>query len=150
MIFNNLLDLINKTSSNVFIPVSVGGGIKTLKDIELILKNGADKVFINSAAIKKPKFLDEAVKNFGSSTISISIEANKKKDGEYIFDSDNFPILENDFEYIATKLGISVDDLQTYFKAPNKKYTDYSNQMWLYNIGARIMRALGVENGGKR
>ena len=78
-----LLDLINKTSSNVFIPVSVGGGIKTLKDIELILKNGADKVFINSAAIKKPKFLDEAVKNFGSSTISISIEANKKKDGEY-------------------------------------------------------------------
>ena len=59
-------------------------------------------------------------------------------------------MVENDFEYIATKLGISVDDLQTYFKAPNKKYTDYSNQMWLYNIGARIMRALGVENGGKR
>mgnify|MGYP006095618881 CR=1 FL=1 len=78
-----LLDFINKASSNVFIPVSVGGGIKTLKDIELILKNGADKVFINSAAIKKPKFLDEAVKNFGSSTISISIEANKKNDGKY-------------------------------------------------------------------
>lgn len=66
-----LLDFIDKASSNVFIPVSVGGGIKTLRDIELILKNGADKVFINSAAIKKPRFLDEAVKNFGSSTISI-------------------------------------------------------------------------------
>ncbi|MAI75709.1 MAG: imidazole glycerol phosphate synthase cyclase subunit, partial [Rickettsiales bacterium] len=78
-----LLEFINKTSSNVFIPLSVGGGIKTLKDIELILKNGADKVFINSAAIKKPRFLDVAVKNFGSSTISISIEANKKNNGEY-------------------------------------------------------------------
>ena len=59
-------------------------------------------------------------------------------------------MIENDFEYIATKLGISVDELQTYFKAPNKKYTDYSNQMWLYNFGAKIMRVLGIENGGKR
>ena len=78
-----LLEFIKKTSSNVFIPVSVGGGIRTLKDIELILKNGADKVFINSAAIRRPKFLDEAVKQFGSSTISLSVEANKKKDGKY-------------------------------------------------------------------
>ena len=78
-----ILDLINKSSSNIFIPISVGGGIKTLKDIELNLKNGADKVFINSAAIKNPKFLKEAVKNFGSSTISVSIEANKKTDGKY-------------------------------------------------------------------
>ncbi len=78
-----ILDLINKSSSNIFIPISVGGGIKTLKDIELNLKNGADKVFINSAAIKNPKFLKEAVKNFGSSTISISIEANKKSNGKY-------------------------------------------------------------------
>lgn len=78
-----ILELINKASSNVFIPVAVGGGIKTLKDIELNLKNGADKVFINSAAIKNPKFLNEAVKNFGSSTISISIEANKKSDNKY-------------------------------------------------------------------
>ena len=84
----HLLKFINKASSNVFIPISVGGGVKTLNDIEQILKNGGDKVFINSAAIKKPKFLDEAVKNFGSSTISISIEANKKNDGKYYCFSD--------------------------------------------------------------
>ena len=78
-----ILDLINKSSSNIFIPISVGGGIQTLKDIELNLKNGADKVFINSAAIKNHKFLDSAVKNFGSSTISVSIEANKKSNGKY-------------------------------------------------------------------
>ncbi len=78
-----ILDLINKSSSNIFIPISVGGGIQTLKDIELNLKNGADKVFVNSAAIKNHKFLDSAVKNFGSSTISVSIEANKKSNGKY-------------------------------------------------------------------
>ena len=48
--------MITKTSSDVFIPISVGGGIKNIKDIEKILNAGADKVFINSAAIKKPKF----------------------------------------------------------------------------------------------
>jgi len=59
-------------------------------------------------------------------------------------------MIKHDFEYIAIKLGISVDDLQGYLDAPNKKYTDYNNQMWLYNSGAKIMRALGMEKGGKR
>ncbi len=58
--------------------------------------------------------------------------------------------IRNDFEYIATKLGISVDELQGYLDAPNKKYSDYKNQMWLYNLGARIMGILGTEKGGKR
>jgi N-acetyl sugar amidotransferase len=58
--------------------------------------------------------------------------------------------IKHDFEYIATKLGISVDELQGYLDAPNKKYTDYKNQMWLYNFGAKIMHVLGMEKGGKR
>lgn len=80
---NNLTDIIKKTIKNIFIPLTVGGGIKNLQDIENILKSGADRVSINSAAIKNPKFVKEAVKKFGSSTIVISIEAIKQKNGEY-------------------------------------------------------------------
>jgi N-acetyl sugar amidotransferase len=58
--------------------------------------------------------------------------------------------IKHDFEYIATKLGISINELQGYLDAPNKKYTDYKNQMWLYNFGAKVMRILGIEKGGKR
>ena len=80
----SFLKLITNTSSNVFIPVSVGGGIKNIKDIEKILSAGADKVFINSAAIKKPKFIKEATKKFGSSNICLSIETIKNQNGEFI------------------------------------------------------------------
>ncbi|MDA7704707.1 imidazole glycerol phosphate synthase cyclase subunit [Candidatus Pelagibacter sp.] len=80
----SFLELIKKTSSNIFIPISVGGGIKSLKDIEKVLSSGADKVFINSAAIKKPKFLIEATKQFGSSNICLSIETIKNHNNEFI------------------------------------------------------------------
>ena len=55
-----------------------------------------------------------------------------------------------DFEYVATKLGISVEELQSYFDAPNKTYKDYKSQQTIYNIGAKLMRMLGLEKGGKR
>ena len=55
-----------------------------------------------------------------------------------------------DFEYIATKLGISVEELQSYMDAPNKTYKDYKSQDNIYNIGAKVMRLIGLEKGGKR
>lgn len=58
--------------------------------------------------------------------------------------------IKEDFEYIATKLGISVEELQSYFDAPNKTYKDYKSQEGIYNVGASIMRMLGKEKGGKR
>ncbi len=58
--------------------------------------------------------------------------------------------IKQDFEYVATKLGITTEELQSYMDAPNKSYTDYKNQMWIYNIGAKVMRILGFEKGGKR
>ena len=56
----------------------------------------------------------------------------------------------HDLEFVATKLGISVDELNGYLKAPNHTYRDYRNQAWIYESGARIMKALGMEIGGKR
>ncbi len=58
--------------------------------------------------------------------------------------------ISQDFEYIATKLGISVEELQSYMDAPNKTYKDYKSQKNIYNIGAKVMRMLGLEKGGKR
>jgi len=62
----------------------------------------------------------------------------------------NKDTIKQDFEYIATKLGISTEELQSYMDAPNKSYRDYKNQMFIYDIGAKILKALGIEKGGKR
>ena len=56
----------------------------------------------------------------------------------------------HDFEYVATKLGISVDELQSYMELPKKSYKDYKSQELIYNVGARVMKSLGLEVGGKR
>lgn len=58
--------------------------------------------------------------------------------------------ISENFTYVANKLGISNNELNYFFNAPNKKYTDYKNQMWLYNLGAKVMRLMGKEKGGKR
>jgi hypothetical protein len=58
--------------------------------------------------------------------------------------------IAQDFEFVATKLGISVAELQSYLEAPNKTYRDYKSQRWIYDIGAKAMKALGLEVGGKR
>ncbi len=80
---NSLVDLIKLTAENIFIPLTVAGGIRTIEDITKILRAGADKVAINSAAIKNPSFIKEAVKKFGSSTVVVSIEAQKDLKGNY-------------------------------------------------------------------
>ena len=59
-------------------------------------------------------------------------------------------LIHQDFEYVATKLGITVEELQGYLYAPNKSYRDYRSQSWVYDIGARVMKALHLEVGGKR
>jgi hypothetical protein len=59
-------------------------------------------------------------------------------------------LLARDFEYVATKLGISVDELRKYHQLPLKNHRDYKTQEWLFLLGARVMKALGLEIGGKR
>jgi cyclase len=80
---NSLLEIIRRTSKEIFIPLTVGGGLRTLDDIKAVLEAGADKVALNSAAIRRPELISEAAKKFGSSTIVVSIEAIKKPDGSY-------------------------------------------------------------------
>lgn len=86
---NCLQDIISKTAKEIFIPLTVGGGIRTIEDISNILRAGADKVSINTAAIENPKLITEASKIFGASTIVVSIEAIKQADGSYMAFTDN-------------------------------------------------------------
>ena len=74
---NNLFDVVKEATKNIFVPLTLGGGLRNLKDIENALKSGADKVALNSYVTENPNFIKEAVKNFGSSTITIYIEAKK-------------------------------------------------------------------------
>lgn len=71
---NNLDDIVKETSKNIFLPIIVGGGIRSNKDIKNLLKSGADRIFFNTAAIKNPSLIKKASKYFGSSTILVSIE----------------------------------------------------------------------------
>lgn len=87
---NSLHDIITKTAKEIFIPLTVGGGLRTIDDIRNVLRAGADKVAINTAAIKNPKFIREASLKFGSSTIVVAIEAIKDiNTGKYFAFTDN-------------------------------------------------------------
>ncbi|QXE90365.1 imidazole glycerol phosphate synthase cyclase subunit [Geomonas subterranea] len=74
---NNLFDIIERSCRDVFVPITVGGGIRTMQDIERSLKAGADKVAINTQAVKTPQFIAEAVRTFGSQCIVASVEAKR-------------------------------------------------------------------------
>lgn len=80
---NSLKDIIQKTAKEVFIPMTVAGGIRTIEDIRDVLHSGADKVAINTAAVENPNLIREAAKIFGSQCVVSSIEAFKKENGRY-------------------------------------------------------------------
>lgn len=86
---NSLLPMIEKIAQEIFIPLNVGGGLRSLEDIRAALKAGADKVSLNTAAIRRPEFVREAAKRFGSSTIVVNIEAIRDAAGTYACFTDN-------------------------------------------------------------
>lgn len=86
---NSLSEIISSTAKEIFIPVTVGGGVRKLSDIHNILRSGADKISLNTAAINNPGFIKDASLKYGSSTIVISIEAIKESDGKYYAYTDN-------------------------------------------------------------
>jgi cyclase len=86
---NSLHEIISRTAKEVFIPLTVGGGLRTVEDIRDVLRAGADKVSLNTAAIKDPDIIRAASRRFGSSTIVVTIEAIRQPDGRYLAYTDN-------------------------------------------------------------
>jgi len=70
-------EIIRRTAENVFVPITAGGGIRTLQDVEQVLRSGADKIAVNTAAIGKPEFIEEIAHRFGSQCMVLSIEAKR-------------------------------------------------------------------------
>lgn len=86
---NSLSEIISVACNNVFIPITVGGGVRNVQDIQTALNSGADKVAINTQAIRTPEFLEAASKKFGSQCIVLSIEAKKTSSGSWEAYTDN-------------------------------------------------------------
>lgn len=78
-----ILDVVAKTAQKVFMPLTVGGGVREIKDIRNLLNAGADKVSINTAAVKNPIFVKEVSKRFGCQCIVVAIDAKKIADGKW-------------------------------------------------------------------
>lgn len=76
-----VVDMVRQVAANVFIPFTVGGGIRTVEDFKMLLREGADKISINSSAIARPELISEAAYKFGSQCVVVAIDAKKREDG---------------------------------------------------------------------
>ena len=76
-----VVDMVRRVAETVFIPFTVGGGIRTVEDFRLLLREGADKISINSSAINRPELISEAAEKFGSQCVVVAIDAKRRSDG---------------------------------------------------------------------
>lgn len=86
---NNLSDIVSRAADSVFIPITVGGGIRSVDDARMILRSGADKVAVNTAAIANPKLITEISRHFGSQAMVLSVEAKAVGPGKWEAYTDN-------------------------------------------------------------
>lgn len=82
---STMIDVVKATAKDVFIPLTVGGGINSLEDIDALLHAGADKVSLNSAAVKNPKLISQAAKRYGSQCIVVAVDA-KRRSGTNVWE----------------------------------------------------------------
>lgn len=78
---NTVVDMLRKVAEKVFIPFTVGGGIRTVEDFKVLLREGADKISINSSAINTPELISQAADKFGSQCVVVAIDARRREDG---------------------------------------------------------------------
>lgn len=78
---NTVVDMVRKVAEKVFIPFTVGGGIRTVEDFKVLLREGADKISINSSAINTPELISRAADKFGSQCVVVAIDARRREDG---------------------------------------------------------------------
>lgn len=86
---NNLAEIVRHTSEDAFIPMTVGGGVRSVNDVEMLLRVGADKIAVNTAAVERPQLITEISSRFGSQCMVLSIEAKYKGPGKWEAYTDN-------------------------------------------------------------
>ncbi len=80
---NIMLDVVSRTAEQVFIPLTVGGGIRSVEDFRRILSAGADKIAVNSGALKRPELINEAAEKFGNQCVVVAIDAKRRNDNGF-------------------------------------------------------------------
>ena len=80
---DTVADVVERTAAQVFVPLTVGGGIRTLEDFQRLLRAGADKISVNSAAVKDPTLISRAAERFGSQCVVVAIDARRRADGSF-------------------------------------------------------------------
>ena len=80
---DTVADVVERTAAQVFVPLTVGGGIRTLEDFQRLLRTGADKISVNSAAVARPELISEAAERFGSQCVVLAVDARSRGDGTW-------------------------------------------------------------------
>ena len=146
---NQLSSLTNKITKNIFVPITVGGGIRNINDIKEILVNGADRVSINTAAINDKKFIKESVKVFGSSTITITIETLKVGEKYKVYtDSGRTETNIDVFDWIKEVQDMEVGEI--ILTSINNEGTGRGFDLNLYEKASKLCKISLLAHGGAR
>lgn len=116
----NFLNVVQLFARHCFVPLSVGGGVKSVEDFNHLLQVGADKIIVNTEAVNRPEFITEASQQFGAQCVVVSIDAKKNQNGEYLIRTNNAQketgIVAVDWAKKAEALGAGEIMLQSYEK----------------------------------
>ena len=144
---NNLTKFVTKTSKNLFIPLSVGGGIRTVQQIEDFLYSGADKVSINSAAINDINFIKKASRIYGSSTITCIVEVIKIDKKYFITKENGRDIIKiNPFDWVKKLEDCGVGEI--FLTAINKEGTKEGFDIELTKKVSKTVKVPVIAHGG--
>jgi imidazole glycerol-phosphate synthase subunit HisF len=144
---NQLSSLTKKITKNVFAPITVGGGIRNINDIKEVLINGADRISINTAAINNRSFIKEAIKIFGSSTITITIESLKVDNNYKVYSNTGRTETNLDiFEWIKEVQDLGVGEI--ILTSINNEGTGKGFDLDLYERASKICKLPLLAHGG--
>tara|TARA_B100000787_G_scaffold169989_1_gene163306 strand:- start:2107 stop:2880 length:774 start_codon:yes stop_codon:yes gene_type:complete len=144
---NSLLDIIDASTNDVFIPITVGGGIRSIEDVTSALNAGADKVSINTAAIKNPSLIKEISEKFGSSCTVLSIQAKSKNQGwEAYYDNGREPSGFDVVEWAVKAQDLGVGEI--FLTSVDKEGTAKGLDIELINAVSSVVSVPVVASGG--
>ena len=148
---NIILEVVARTAEKIFMPLTVGGGVRDLDDIRNLLKAGADKVAINSAAVKNPGFVQKAAKRFGSQCIVVAIDAKQRKS---MVDSPSIPIWADEHPGLLLTQNATTSTWEVYIhggrKPTNIDAVKWAKQMETYGAGEILLTSMdrdGTKSG---
>jgi len=145
---NNLYNIINTATKDIFIPITVGGGVRSLEDARNILNCGADKIAVNTAAVIKPEFISELANVLGSQSVVLSVEAKKRNENHWEVYTNNGRELTgwDVFEWIKRAVSLGVGEIL--LTSIDKERTRKGFDIELIRLASQITEVPIIASGG--